>query len=192
MKKDKIFVRPLAFSDINDKYISWFKDIEVTKFLDAKNITIKDSKEYLYSGILNKSYYIYAICDLEKGNHIGNIKIGPIRRNDGISDLVTVIGDKNYWGKKMASKAIKVIIDIGFKEGGVRKFCASIDSNNLASMNAYKHAGFDIEATLINYFRHDFKGKNFFSDKVYVTIENKDFDLKKVQTWQPVNLLDIE
>ena len=31
--------------------------------------------------------------------HIGNIKIGPIKRKDGISDLFTVVNDNSYWGK---------------------------------------------------------------------------------------------
>ena len=33
--------------------------------------------------------------------HIGNIKIGPIKRKDGKSDLVTVVGDNSYWGKEV-------------------------------------------------------------------------------------------
>ena len=50
---------------------------------------------------------------------------------------MTVIGDRNYWGKGVASKAIKKATNIAFKEGGMRKFIASIDSLNIASVKSY-------------------------------------------------------
>ena len=57
-----IFLRPLVASDINNRYISWFADPEVTRFLDARNIAIEDSKSYLKNGIITGLYYIFAIC----------------------------------------------------------------------------------------------------------------------------------
>ena len=154
MNNFDILISPLRLRDINKNYISWFSDIKVTEYLEARNISIKDSETYLIQGIKDCSYYIYAICDKNSKTHIGNIKIGPIRRLDGVSDLVTLIGDKNYWGKGLASKAIKLIIQKSFTEGGLRKFSASIDSNNVGSLKAYQKTGFITEAKLENYFCH--------------------------------------
>ena len=84
---------------------------KIVKIFKTKNISILESQKYLRNGIINRSYYIYAICEKKNKKHIGNIKIGPIRRIDGVSDLVTVIGDKNYWGKGLATQALKLIIN---------------------------------------------------------------------------------
>lgn len=191
MQKIDILIRPLRLSDINKNYIDWFSDIEVTKFLEARNISIEESRNYLRSGITNSSYYIYAICDKHTSDHIGNIKIGPIRRLDGVSDLVTVIGDRQYWGKGVASKAIKKIINYSFLNSGLRMFSASIDSNNIGSLNAYLRAGFKLQARLENYFCHYIGDTVTYSDKLYVVINNMKYNHKKLKNWKPISLSDI-
>ena len=191
MKNIDIIIRPLRLKDINNKYISWFADVKVTKYLDARNISVQDSKNYLKTGILNRTYYIYAICDSNTHEHIGNIKIGPLRRFDGVSDLVTVIGNRKYWGKGLATKAIKLLISKAFNEGGIRKFSASIDSNNKGSVTAYQRAGFKEEAKLHNYFYKKYNNKIILSDKIYVFYDNLKFDLDKLKNWEPIIMSDI-
>jgi [ribosomal protein S5]-alanine N-acetyltransferase len=192
MKKIDILIRPLKLKDINSSYIAWFNDMEVTKYLDAKNISVSQSQKYLLSGILQRSYYIYAICDKKTNIHLGNIKVGPIRRFDGVSDLVTVIGDKNFWGKNVASKAIYLVKEKVFLESGIRKFVASIDSLNIASVYAYKKAGFKIETKLSNFFIHKNENKSFYSDKIYITANNDNYNLKTFNKWEPISLEDIK
>ena len=156
-----LYIRQLKFSDINNRYIKWFSDNDVTEFLEARNISIAESKSYLKNGHLTGMYYLFAVCLVKDDLHIGNIKIGPIKRKDGISDLVTVIGDDYYWGKGFAKYAIISAIDIGFNQGGIRKFSASINSLNIASVKAYTSAGLKKEATIKNYFyakNHDKEG----------------------------------
>ena len=129
-----IFIRPIQYSDIDNRYISWFSDPVVTRFLEARNISIEESKQYLKNGKDTGLYYIFAICLSESNLHIGNIKIGPIKRKEGVSDLVTVLGDRDYWGQGAAAIAIKKAVELGFKEGGIRKFSASINSLNINSI----------------------------------------------------------
>lgn len=183
----KIILRNLKAKDINERYISWFKDHEVTRFLEASNITIEDSINYLNYGISTKTYYLFAICVGKNNLHIGNVKIGPIKKKYGVSDLVTFIGDKKYWGKSLGSKSILLARDLGFKEAGIRKFSASIDSLNIASINAYTKAGFQIESKINNYFMHNNNNKIIFSNKLFVGCENKNFSQKKLLNWNPLN-----
>ena len=181
---NNIYLRPLEKIDINERYISWFVDEEVTKFLKARNISKKESISYLQEGIKTKKYYILAICHCKTNLHIGNIKIGPIRREDGLSDLVTVLGDKNYWGQGIASLAIKMAIKIAFQEGGIRKLIASIDSLNKASLKAYLNGGFKIETKIIDYFFHKEERISYFSDKIFVSCENKNYDMQRIKSWE--------
>ena len=191
MNDINIIIRPLKLEDINKNYISWFRDNKVTEYLEARNISIEDSKKYLRDGILHRNYYIYAICDKNTDNHIGNIKIGPIRRFDGVSDLVTIIGNRDYWGKGIGTEAIKLVVKKAFTEGGLKKFSASIDSSNKGSLNAYQRAGFKLEAKLKNYFYKDNQEHKAYSDKVYVVYDNLDDDLEKFKKWEPICLSDI-
>lgn len=185
LQSNDIFLRPLTNIDINAKYISWFADPIVTRFLEARNISIEDSKKYLQNGIETGLYYIFAICINRSNLHIGNVKIGPIKRQEGVSDLVTVLGDRKYWGQGIASIAIQKAIEIGFKEAKIRKFSASINSLNIGSIRAYLKGGFKEEAVISNYFYNDINNEKTFSDKVFVGIENDNYDMDILKNWKP-------
>ena len=182
-----IYLRLLNIEDINERYISWFKDDFVTEFLESRNFTIDESKDYLKKGQLNGAYYIFAICLTENDFHIGNVKIGPFKRKYGLSDLVTVIGDREYWGKNIASLAIKKAIKIGFKCAKIRKFSASIDSLNKGSIKAYIKGGFIKEGVIPKYFLNTKNSQVILSDKIFVGLNNKDYDIDYFATWTPVN-----
>ena len=61
LQENNIFLRPLEDRDINNIYTSWFADASVTKFLEARNISVEDSLEYLKKGKETGLYYIFAI-----------------------------------------------------------------------------------------------------------------------------------
>ena len=75
-----LYIRQLKFSDINNRYIKWFSDNDVTEFLEARNISIAESKSYLKNGHLTGMYYLFAVCLVKDDLHIGNVKIGPIKK----------------------------------------------------------------------------------------------------------------
>ena len=185
IKKNDIYIRLLSKNDITERYLSWFQDDLVTKFLDARNLSKKEVLNYIKNGQETRSYYIYAICLRHNHLHVGNIKIGPIKRKDGISDLVTVVGDNSYWGKGIARLAIMHAVNIGFNQGGIRKFSASINSLNSASVKAYTGAGLKVEATIKNYFYNKIENKIIISDKVFVGCENKNYNMDIIKDWSP-------
>ena len=145
---ERIYLRELVEDDVTDRYLSWFMDPQVTEFLEVRNLTCKDVMDYIRAGKETATYYMFAICLNEFGLHVGNLKVGPINRKHMLSDLVTVIGDKYYWGRGIASEAIKSGISLAFNQFGIRKLSASMYSDNLASYNAYIKAGFTEDARL--------------------------------------------
>jgi len=171
----KVMLRPLEETDITDRYISWFTDREVTKFLVSQNITKEESIKHLRTGLQTGLYHMYAVCLIKSGLHVGNIKIGPIKAEHGVSDLVTVIGDKSVWGHGTGTAAIRLAKDLAFTKHGIRKLVASINSLNTKSVNSYVDAGFIIEAVISKFFNNSFDEKNSFSDKVFVSCENPKF-----------------
>jgi [ribosomal protein S5]-alanine N-acetyltransferase len=162
-----VTLRPLEESDIDARYVAWFRDPDVTRFLDARDISREDALEYLREGRRTGRYRQLAIC--ADGEHVGNVKIGPIQARHGVSDLVTVIGSRAHWGRGIASTAIRLAADIAFREIGLRKLSASIDSLNAGSLAAYTRAGFAVEGRLPRQFVHPTAdGGTVYSDKIYV------------------------
>ncbi len=166
-----VYLRHLHEDDIDPRYVAWFADPEVTRFLDARNITREESIAYLRAGRTSGRYFMHAICRADDERHIGNLKIGPIHPRHRTSDLVTVIGDRASWGRGFAREAIRIGVQIAFGEHNIRKMSASIDSANIASLKAYQAAGFFIEATLQDQFIF-YDGT---TDKVFVSCFNPDY-----------------
>lgn len=174
---NRVYLRSLRKTDINNEYLDWFNESQVTQFLEIKrkDISKKIVIDYIETGRKTKTYFMYAICLTENKKHIGNLKIGPIIHKHKISDLVTVIGDKNYWGQGLASEAIKLGIELAFKKHKIRKLSAGIYSGNIGSIKAYKKAGFVIEGRLKDQFM---KNKTFY-DKILVGCFNINFKNQK-------------
>ncbi|MGJ8661941.1 MAG: GNAT family N-acetyltransferase, partial [Bacteroidota bacterium] len=115
-----------------------------------------------------KQFYMYAVCLTESGKHIGNLKVGPIDYKNMNSDLVTVIWDRNEWGKGLATEAIKLGNKIAFEEYNIRKLTGGMYSSNVGSIKAYTKAGWIIEGTLQN--QYVLNGK--LEDRVMVSCFN--------------------
>ena len=145
---ERAMLRPLTTDDVTPRYLSWFADPEVHRYLDVRTITADEARAYIEEGPTKNSYFMCAICDAETGLHVGNLKIGPIRWQQSVADMVTVVGDKNYWGRKVASEAIRMACQIAFRVLGIQKLHASMYSDNIGSLRAYTRAGWHVEARL--------------------------------------------
>jgi [ribosomal protein S5]-alanine N-acetyltransferase len=143
-----IFLRPLVESDVTDRYLSWFRDDIATQYLEARNLSADEVLEYLRWGIETRQRYLFAVCVAATGLHIGNLKIGDINWNISLSDLVTVIGDRDYWGKGIATTAIGIGSRLAFEHYDLRKLSGGIYSHNVGSVKAYTRAGWVVEAVL--------------------------------------------
>lgn len=175
-----VYLRPLRDDDFTERYLCWFRDAAVTRYLSARNITRQEAIDHLRQGGDGAQWRVYAICEVSGGRHIGNLKIGPIEWRDMVSDMVTVIGESDAWGKGYARDAIRIGLDIAFREMNIRKLSAKIDSRNTGSIKAYSAAGFHVEATLKDHLLEFAEGRPVLSDKVYVACFNPAFDAAKV------------
>jgi ribosomal-protein-alanine N-acetyltransferase len=144
----RIFLRPLEETDIDDRYVAWFADPDVTRYIQSRNFTATESKAYLRAGRDSRSYFLYAVCLNATGAHIGNLKIGPINWIHEIADLVTVIGDKACWGRGLAAEAIALGSWVAFEVYGIRKLHGAILASNTGSIKAYTRGGWTIEGRL--------------------------------------------
>lgn len=146
--ESRVYLRAMTEEDVTDRYIDWFRDSMVIEFLDSSYFEKKDTIEYLRYGFQTKSYFMHAIIDRATGIHIGNLKLGPINWKHRFSDLITVIGDRNYWGKGFATEAIRAGIVLAFETYDLRKLSAGISADNVGSLKAYTRAGFQVEGRL--------------------------------------------
>ncbi len=167
---EKIYLRALVESDINEEYLSWINDPEVTKYMRWRAFpsTFDDLRSFVNEK-KNRENILLAIIDKEKDKHIGNILLGHIDWINRFADLAMVIGNKEYWGKGYMSEAFKLITDHAFNILNLHKLTAGTELKNEASVKFFKKIGWVEEAILKDHLLYNGK----FHDSVLFAIFNK-------------------
>jgi len=143
-----VSLRYLNPSDATSEYVSWLNDPEINQFTESRFfVHTKESVEDFISKTSNDSNHAFAIIDNESGLHIGNIKIGNINSKYQYADIGLIIGNKKFWGKGIASEAIKLCVGFAFSELKLHRLWAGIYALNIGSVKAFERAGFVCEGT---------------------------------------------
>ncbi len=140
-----LYMRIIDINDVTSEYLSWLNNYEITKFTEQKNIkhTIKSLETYVLEKFNSKNNFLFGIFYFNR--HIGNIKLGPIENIDSSAEVSFLIGNKDFWGKGITTKALKRLIEFGIKELAIKKFVAGYYSNNEASARVFKKCLFKVK-----------------------------------------------
>ncbi|MCA6478110.1 MAG: GNAT family N-acetyltransferase [Chitinophagaceae bacterium] len=144
LKGDRTILKPLSKSFCNQKYLSWLNDPEVYKYLSSGgDFTMKQ----LVNFVREKSFediFFWAIIVKENNNHIGNIKIDKIDKNDLHGEYGIMIGDKSVWGMGYAAEVSKIVIDFCFNVVGLKEIRLGVHKENIPAIKLYQKLGFSI------------------------------------------------
>lgn len=141
---ERIYLREVRFSDVSDNYYHWLNDPEVSQYLETRFIPHSHERIKSYVKQMEEDLNSVFLAIIEKGKdiHMGNIKIGPINWFHRFADISLVIGEKKCWGKGYGTDAIELLIDYVFNTLNLNKINAGIYAGNVASIKAFKKAGF--------------------------------------------------
>ena len=148
--KQLIYLKKLNIKNISPNYTKWMNDYNVVKYTEQRfqKHSFKDIKNFILEKNKSKIEYLYGIF-LKKKNiliHVGNIKLGPINKNHMSAYVSYIIGEKIFWGKGIASFALKKIIKIAKKKIKLKKILAGCYENNHSSIKVLKKNHFKREA----------------------------------------------
>lgn len=151
--ENKIFLEELRVDYLSDNYINWMKDREVTKYLTggSKDYTVQELKEYVNKMNESKTDFLLGIFLKDGKAHIGNIKIGCIDSVYKFGNLGLLIGDKDMWGKGLATEAIILATKYAFDKLKLNKLKAGIIIENKGSHKAFLKAGYREVEIIKNY-----------------------------------------
>ena len=161
LKVDEIQLRSLTMKDASVKYLRWLHDRKITKYLGGVHTYHKNINELKNSIVaFNKSAdsILFGIFLLED-NHIGNIKLGFINKIHKFAEIGLIIGERKYWGRGYATRAIHLVSGFAIENLGLVRLTAHCVETNRGSINAFSKAGFRHEGTLRNYW--NLEGQRF-------------------------------
>jgi RimJ/RimL family protein N-acetyltransferase len=141
------FVRPLAESDVEGPYPSWFEDPAVCqynshgKFFKTKSYF----KDYIHA-INNEDRIVWAICHHESG-HVGNISLQDISFINRTAEFAILIGDKLHWRKGLGLLAGERLLAHGFNQLNLERIYCGTAATNEGMINLARALGMVLEGT---------------------------------------------
>lgn len=152
-------LRELEAEDITDDMMEWFQDMELMRFYtnSGRRIDRDALSQAIRTGKENGDNYTLGIYHNESGCLIGTVKLGHINWRHRISDLATLIGDRRFYGKGLASEAVALGTRVAFEQLDLRALHTSMYMSNVASIKAYRKAGWIIEGRIKGYYIVDGK-----------------------------------
>jgi len=149
LEGEKIKLVKFTEEFITTEYIDWLNDHEITRFLYTGRIPVGISDISILDGKDNLRFAILAGMPLSddnklynKNNYIGTVSLVRIDWIARKSEIGYMIGNKNFWGRGIASEVIKLISEYGFNRLNLHKIEAGVVDGNIGSIKALEKNGF--------------------------------------------------
>ena len=145
-----VCLRALERSDLNQRYLSWLNDPEVTRYTETGTFptTAEDLDNYYRSVQTSKNDVILAIVDKKSGRHIGNVKLGPIHWLHRTATFGILIGEKEFWGKGVGVEATRLMVEYGFSRLNLHRIDLGVFAEHEAAVRCYEQVGFKVEGRM--------------------------------------------
>ena len=140
---ERLTLQTLPESAADGPYLQWMQDPEIVRHLEPRFTTFSPDglAEYIRFMNADPDVALLGIFVSETGEHIGNIKLGPIDRNRLVGDVGPLVGAKEHWGKGYAAGAIAGLTVWAMEALGLHKLTAGCDHVNEGSHRAFLKAG---------------------------------------------------
>ena len=137
----------LDVSFVGERYQRWLRDENVNRYLETRFLSHEQDAlvTYITQMLESTHSYLFAIVDRATGDHIGNIKIGPINGAHQTAAVGLVIGESAWWGKGVATETIASLSSWGFTALNLSKITAGSYASNTGSIRAFLSCGFTQE-----------------------------------------------
>lgn len=157
-------LRPWRIGDV-ESLVENANNANIAKFMNdifPHPYTKEDAEKFIAFAIKHHPVHIFAI-EVD-GNAVGGIGIhfheDVMRKN---AELGYWLG-QNYWGRGIATNAVKQVVDFGFKNYDINRIFGRAFGPNIASQRVLEKAGFVLEA---KFKKTIFKNGEFLDEWVY-------------------------
>jgi ribosomal-protein-alanine N-acetyltransferase len=169
----KIDLRPLERADLNQTYLGWLNDPEVTRYMETGTFpSSMQELEKFYEGVTeSKNQVMFAIADRKSRRHIGNIKLGPINWVHRNAILGIMIGEKSLWGKGLGEEATRLMADYAFQRLNLNRITLGVFAEHKSAVLCYEKLGFRVEGRI----RQDFFLEGEYKDRLWMGLLRSEF-----------------
>lgn len=143
IESESYLLRPFKTSDV-ELWQQWDIDPEVQAFMPEPLNELQDIEEqykYIEECEDDDEGYYWSI-ETKDGVTIGTTALTEFNDYHGVANLGIVIGDKNYWGKGVATEVITSLVKYVFEHLNIIRISAEVEEGNIPMMKALEKVGF--------------------------------------------------
>lgn len=148
LKTERFLLRSCVRDDASKRWIGWAVDPDVMTPLNAPTVkfTITSLGDYI-SGFDNFNRYLIGIFGRSTGQQIGfhTINVSRVHR---VATINVIIGDKDWWGKRVVLETRAALLDHFFSSDTIEKAVGRPISRNFPAIFNYKAQGWTMEGIL--------------------------------------------
>jgi RimJ/RimL family protein N-acetyltransferase len=129
-----------------DDFIRLLTDPAVMRYVDKGPLS-PDQADVLWQRLMEDFYpngidTIWAVFAKDDGRYVGNASLRPRpeRQKDWEIGYYLTPGE---WGKGFATEIASRLVDFGFETAGLKEVYATVDKENLASINVLRKSGLE-------------------------------------------------
>lgn len=137
-----IYLEGLSEKYVSQRYADWLNNKEVCRENRHGSIhnTIDMTKDYVNSVDKSDRNAVFAIITKGDNRHIGNISLNDIVWENNSGEISILVGEKDCWGRGIATEAYRLVIDYGFNMIDLHRIKSGMTIRNKAMMRVAEKA----------------------------------------------------
>ena len=150
-QSERLYLRLIGPEDIDEPFAGMFEGLEgKSRYfrLSGKPFTRTELVDFCRDGLEQGNVFYYGIHAIADDALLGAVRIGPIDFRNSIADMPTLIGDVANRGRGFGTEAIRLGNEVAFRAHKLRKLSGGVLEPNIASLAAYRRAGWIEEGRL--------------------------------------------
>jgi RimJ/RimL family protein N-acetyltransferase len=133
-------------------FVSWLNDPDVKRYLSLYNPLSHAQEEKWFEDLAHHSIaeqpLMIEVLDEQEWKAVGNISFINVDQQSRNAELGVFIGDKEFWGKGIGTKAISLMLDYGFKTLNFHRVYLRVFEPNKRGIHCYEKIGFKHEGAM--------------------------------------------
>ena len=154
VQTERLVLRPPRISDAAAIFQSYAQDVEVTRYLTWEpHKNVQETERFLTGCVAaweGQNRFPWVVIWREKGELAGMIEM---RINNFKADVGYVVA-RSFWGRGVATEALRPIVEWGLGQEGIYRVWALCDAENGASARVLEKVGMQREGLLRRYSLH--------------------------------------
>ncbi|KGX90770.1 GNAT family N-acetyltransferase [Pontibacillus marinus] len=143
---ERIYFRKLEKEDISILH-RWQNDTEVySNVSDSIDLYSKEDIEKFYDKIKNGKNFI--IVEKNTNKEIGRVALPFLDYEQQNTEIIIMIGEKEYWGKGYGKESFQLLLDYIFNELNLHRVGLKVFSFNENAFKLYEKFGFQVEGKI--------------------------------------------